>query len=381
MTSQPSPEPELRARIARHIDQTRGEQSRGANPPTETFADLALAAFAFQYARIAPYRALCDRRGVTPATTTSFADVPLVPALAFKSLALHAAEPVEVFRSSGTAGLSPRAAGEPAARSTHYQPFPELYRAAIDASFPTYLLEPGERPAMLSLIPPREVVADSSLSFMADHVMTRFAEPTRSLWGAGARGLELAKVRSWLGARQREGRPVVVLATSLALAQLLDGLGRIDLRFRLPAGSRLFETGGFKTREGELAAADLQTGTGERLGIPADRVIREYGMTELSSQLYTANLLGGAPDVFVAPPWVHARILDPETLAEAPAGQVGLVAIFDLANLGSALHLLTEDLGAAVGPGIRLVGRATGAELRGCSLTAEELAPRIGAPE
>ena len=107
--------------------------------------------------------------------------------------------------------------------------------------------------------------------------------------------------------------------------------------------------------------------------MPATSVVREYGMTELTSQCYTGSLLGEDPDLFVAPHWVRVRILDPETLAEVPAGTPGLICVFDLANLGSAVHLLTEDLGLAEGEGFRLLGRAAGAELRGCSLVVEEL--------
>jgi len=102
-------------------------------------------------------------------------------------------------------------------------------------------------------------------------------------------------------------------------------------------------------------------------------VVREYGMTELTSQFYTAALAGGDPELFLAPHWARVRILDPATLEEAAPGTPGLVAIFDLANLGSAVHLLTEDLGVADDDGFRLLGRAPGAELRGCSLTAEEM--------
>jgi hypothetical protein len=50
-----------------------------------------------------------------------------------------------------------------------------------------------------------------------------------------------------------------------------------------------------------------------------------------------------------------------------------MIALFDLANLGSAVHLLTQDLGRAEEGGLRLLGRASEAELRGCSLTVEEL--------
>ena len=71
---------------------------------------------------------------------------------------------------------------------------------------------------------------------------------------------------------------------------------------------------------------------------------------------------------------IEARLVDmDESLEEAAPGSTGLLAVFDLANVGSAVHLLTEDLGVADGDGFQLVGRAAGAELRGCSLTVEEL--------
>ena len=52
-----------------------------------------------------------------------------------KRLDLFADEPLCTFRSSGT--------GE-GGRSTHHQPYPDLYRQAIDCSFPRYCL-PGLR--------------------------------------------------------------------------------------------------------------------------------------------------------------------------------------------------------------------------------------------
>jgi hypothetical protein len=345
------------------------------SPGAESFEQLALAVFAFQFERVEPVRRLCEARGATPETVQDWRRVPPVPASAFKSLRLSAVPPEEApetFRSSGTTG------GEGGARSVHVQPFPELYRLAIDASFPAFCLPalpPGERLPVLSLVPSREQLPDSSLSFMADHVLARWGGP-ESATAFGPRGVEIARARSWTAARQREGRPVLVFATAFALAQLLQGLERFDLRFRLPAGSAVFETGGFKGRIEEIAREELLARVAERLGVPASSVVREYGMTELTSQCYTRALLGGDPDLFVAPPWVRVRVLDPETLDEAPAGAPGLLAVFDLANLGSAAHLLTEDLGVAESDGFRLLGRAAGAELRGCSLVVEELRGR-----
>lgn len=335
-------------------------------PEADSFEDLALAAFAYQFERIGPYRRLCERRGATPETVQDWRQVPPVPAAAFKTLTLAAEPAVEIFRSSGTTAGEER-------RSVHHHPFPDLYRRVIDASFPRFCLPYGGTLPILSLIPTREQLPDSSLSFMADHILARYGSP-ESLTAFGSRGVEAAKARSWAGARQREGRPVLVLATAFALAQWLDALAdRLGLKFRLPPGSAIFETGGFKGKTTELTRGELLARVHEWLGVPPDFVVREYGMSELTSQFYTRILLGGDPDLFVAPHWVRVRLLDPETLEEVPAGTPGLVTVFDLANLGSAVHLLTEDLGIAEGDGFRLVGRAAGAELRGCSLVVEEL--------
>jgi hypothetical protein len=364
------------------------------DPGAGSFEELALAVFAYQYERIEPYRRLCDGRGATPGSVADWRQVPPVPAAVFKRLRLAAAPEQEVFRSSGTGG------GEEA-RSVHYHPFPDLYRQTIDAAFPRHCLpRGGAAPVpMLSLVPSREQLPESSLGFMIDHVLARFGAPApESAVAVGRRGVEIVPARSWAGARQRSGRPALVLATSLALAQWLDALERHDLRFRLPAGSAVFETGGYKGRAEEVSPARERLRLEERLGVPAGAVVREYGMTELTSQCYTRALAGGDPDLFFAPHWVRVRLLDPETLEEARPGDPGLIAIFDLANLGSAAHLLTEDLGAegaedtgvggggagghegnagagegGTGGGFRLLGRAAGAELRGCSLVAEEL--------
>jgi len=333
------------------------------DPGAESFEDLALAAFAWQFERVEPYRRLCERRGATPETVDDWRRVPPVPAAAFKTMTLAAAPAVEVFRSSGTTGES---------RSVQHQPYPDLYRQVIDASFPRFCLPHAQRPPILSLIPSRQQLPDSSLSFMADHVLARYGG-SESVVAFGPRGVEAVKARSWAAARQREGRPVLVLATAFALAQWLDALARLDLKFRLPAGSAVFETGGFKGRATELTREDLLARLQGWLGVPPESVVREYGMTELTSQCYTRSLLGGDPERFVAPHWVRVRLLDPEALEEVPTGMPGLISVFDLANLGSAVHLLTEDLGVAEGDGFRLLGRAAGAELRGCSLVVEEL--------
>jgi hypothetical protein len=348
-------------RIVRHLQA----------PSVADFDLLSRDAFAFQFERIAPYRAMCERAGRTPETVATFREVPMVPATAFASVELAAGPAIETFRSSGTLG------GSESPRSVHHHPYPELYRAVVDATFPAALLPAGGRPPMLALVPPREVAPDSSLAFMVAHVLERFGG-AGSIHAFGARGVEGGKARSWLSARQREGQPVLLLATSFALADLLDFLGRIDLKFRLPAGSTVMETGGFKGRAKSLSPDELHARLEQQLGIPPEAVVGEYGMTELTSQAYTRPLQGDESGLFHPPPWMKVRALDPLTLEERPPGREGLLAIFDLANVGSALHLLTEDLGAVENEAgaFRLAGRAPEADLRGCSLLAEALGSR-----
>ena len=334
-----------------------------ADPASGEFEELVRQAFAFQVERIEPFRNLCRQRGVEPSTSLDWQEVPVVPALAYKTLELAAEPGGEIFRSSGTTS---------ARRSVHRHGFLDLYRATIEAAFPRAFPVVLEQPSMLSLVPGRDRLPDSSLSFMVDHVVASWGATT-SLAAFGLRGVEARKVRSFLAARQRDGQPVLILGTAFALAELLEALERFDLHFRLPTGSLVFETGGYKGRSWQLTREELLVRLDERLAVPVQAVVREYGMTELTSQLYTGAAEGGDPDLFLPPHWVRVRVLDPISLEETTPGSAGLLCVFDLANLSSAIHLLTEDLGVAHGDGIHLIGRAASAELRGCSLTVEEL--------
>ena len=68
------------------------------------------------------------------------------------------------------------------------------------------------------------------------------------------------------------------------------------------------------------------------------------------------------------PPWCRAQVISPETGREVAEGETGLLRIFDLANVRSVLAIQTEDLAVKRGDAFELIGRATQAEPRGCSL-------------
>jgi hypothetical protein len=166
-----------------------------------------------------------------------------------------------------------------------------------------------------------------------------------------------------------------VAGTAFAFVHLLDALTARGARVALPEGSRIMETGGFKGRSRVVARDELYLGIRDRLGVPVDRMVNEYGMTELLTQMYEPLLREGdaGPRRHVPPPWLRVRALDPTTLAPVGPGTAGLLCFFDLANAGSAAHVLTEDMGCVGPDGLHLQGRVAGAEPRGCSLTLEEI--------
>ena len=72
------------------------------NTPGEDFERLALELFALQFKHNAPYRRLCEARGVEPANVPHWAEIPAAPTSAFKELdltCLPAAERMTFFQS------------------------------------------------------------------------------------------------------------------------------------------------------------------------------------------------------------------------------------------------------------------------------------------
>ena len=152
---------------------------------------------------------------------------------------------------------------------------------------------------------------------------------------------------------------MLLLGTALAFVHWLEAMETATL----PAGSHVFETGGYKGSRRTLSKAALYEMFRQRLGLDPSAVINEYGMTELSSQCYTRGL--GRPHV--APPWVRAIVIDPATGREVAEGETGVLRIYDLANAGSVLAIQTRDLAIRRGADFELLGRDPAALPRGCS--------------
>jgi hypothetical protein len=203
----------------------------------------------------------------------------------------------------------------------------------------------------------------------------------------------------------------LLLGTAFSFVHLVDFLEEKDLRLQLPPGSRVMETGGYKNRSRTMPKAELHALITEYLGIAAENIVCEYGMSELSSQAYDCSLTSplpsplpsewerrgdrertrvdaqiaegvrqgqssvavntiasDVPKIFHFPSWARVQIISPETGREVADGETGLIRVFDLANVFSVAAIQTEDLGVRHGEGFELIGRVKPAEARGCSL-------------
>jgi hypothetical protein len=340
------------------------------------FDALALELFAFQFERCAPFRRFCEGRGRTPHSVGSWREIPPVPTGAFKEMALRSfpeERRIHVFRTSGT---STELRGQLELDTL------ALYEASLVPTFRVHVLPDlafGGRVQLRVLTPSAGELPDSSLSHMFATLLP--------LLGTAESGFDVRSGRvdyDALLARLRgsteRGEAVALCGTAFAFVHLLDELAHRSDRVSLPPGSRVMETGGFKGRSRVMARGELYAAIAESLAIPPARIVNQYGMTELGSQFYDTVLRQpGAPRRKLGPPWARVRLVDPTTGEDAAEGEVGMIVIVDLANTGSVLALETADLGRRIGDGFEVLGRAAGAEARGCSIAADEMLARDGA--
>ena len=329
------------------------------------FDALALRLFAEQHAGNAAYRRFCQGRGATPRTVRGWREIPAVPISAFKEVTLSCtpADSAErVFMTSGTTR------GD--VKGRHYHPTIAVWDASMTRNFARRFMPGSERLRMAILFPNEQEMPNSSLAHYLAMAVREFG--TRdSAWYVGLDGMDTEGLRAMLRESERSGQPCAVLGASYAFVHLFDALQASGETFRLPAGSRILDTGGYKGHSRELPLDEFYDRLAATFGVPRARCINMYGMTELSTQLYDE---GNAvvPSVKSGPHWIRSRMVDPLSGREVPAGERGILVHCDLASFNSVTSILTEDVGVAVEGGFLLLGRAEGAQAKGCSLAVQE---------
>lgn len=341
----------------------------------DAFNELALQLFGFQFNYNSPYRRICQLRNISPGQLEDWSRIPSMPTSAFKELDLSClpqSERTVVFHSSGTTEHRP---------SRHFHNTESL--ALYETSLLRWFQHSAEAAAvgvpgiparqLVILTPPPKQAPHSSLVHMFDTIRRSWGV-SESAFVAHARGdgaweLSLQRTLDKLSSIAKRGQPVTLFGTAFSFVHLLDSLEEQSLKLSLPPGSAALETGGYKGRSRVVPKPELHRLMCSRLGLAPGRIICEYGMSELSSQAYQRVGKEAQPgQTFWFPPWARVQLISPENGQEVGEGNMGLIRVFDLANIASVAAVQTEDIGVRRGTGFELVGREQTAERRGCSL-------------
>ena len=346
---------------------------RGVHEPLgdEAFNALSMDVFRYQFESNDPYRRYCLKMGHDPESVKHWRDIPAVPTAAFKEVPLACFPPEQAERVFTTSGTT-----TPGKHGRHYMRSLELYNASLRPNFLAHVLPDATPMYMAILAPSAEALPTSSLSHMLEEVRKDYGKPG-SAYYLGAGGLDYQGLERALNIAQSAGDPICLLGTAFAFVHFLDYCTDHAKTFRLPTGSRIMDTGGYKGRSREVAKEELYHAYEATFGVPQDHIVNEYGMTEMGTQFYDsilADTLRGlsAARHKVVPPWARTLVVDPDTLEPLPPGKIGVLRHLDLSNLSSVMAIQTEDLGYEVAGGFEVLGRAKGAEPRGCSIAVDE---------
>jgi hypothetical protein len=319
-------------------------------PAKDRFEALAFELYEHQRSRNPVYARYCEFLEGS-GSIDSWKKVPAVPQQAFKYSELRSFPKDQTgaeFRTSGTTGEG---------FGRHFLASLRLYEAAVEEGWRYFELP---RHPFILLMQHPENAPFSSLSRMGG-ILSMYRQDAFFIDRNGL--VEVDRLQRFLS---NQTEPITLFGTALAFLNLLEK----NLDLPVPPGSVLMETGGFKGMNREISKGDLYGQLSRCFHVDADSIWNEYGMTELSSQFYSRGL----QRPHFAPPWLRFLIVNPKTNMEAPPGEVGLLRLFDLANLWSVLAVQTQDLAVAQPEGgFLLLGRDPSALPRGCSRAMGEI--------
>ena len=184
----------------------------------------------------------------------------------------------------------------------------------------------------------------------------------------------LAAVRRWAA----EGKPFCLLGYTYVLYEyVVRPLREQGIRIELPPSTFVVHFGGWKNlRQQAVTKPVLTDHTAEVFGLAAGSIVDIYGFTEQLGVIYPDDSQG----VKRTPTYAEVLVRDPRTLEIVPDGAAGLLEfVCPLPHSYPGIAVLLDDMGRIVsrdpggdgwqGTGFEIVGRAEGAEVRGCGDT------------
>jgi hypothetical protein len=320
------------------------------------------------------------KQGTNPeAEIADLAQVPFLPVSIFKRLPLESVgeqDVVRVLRSSATSSQTPsRVVLDRVTRDRQMRTLAVMLSA---------LMGPARRPfVVLDAAASRgsDVELSGRVAGMRGYLMMASESHYVLESHAGRLELDVEKLAGLLADLRARGTPVCVIGYTYVLYQnVVAPLQRAGRSLPLPSGSMVLHFGGWKRLERQAVGRAQLNAEVAQVFAMAEPCIRDvYGFTEQLGVIYPDDGNG----VRLAPVYSEVLVRDPVTLEPLPEGVPGLLEfITPLPHSYPGIALLLDDMGRIVsrdggdcgryGTRFEVLGRARGAEIRGCGDTLPE---------
>jgi len=337
----------------------------GIDAEVPDFNGYCLRMFALHYQVNAIFREFCDAKKVKPGDISRWQDIPLVYNDVFKTH-LVASFPLEksvmACLTGGTTSLTQRG------RIFRDEGGKRLVFSANRQMTGSYLFPDftdGKRCRILILAPSPEMAPSMGMAIGMEQTKLHFGTPD-SMFLLGKSGIDVNALIKALRESEASGVPVALIGATSAYVYFFQACRRKKMKFRLPAGSRICDGGGYRGRFGVLNRDDYYAMVHEILDIPGSHCVNVLGEAETATNLFDDSLrrcVKGQPPrkrTRPVPPWSRVLAMSIDCLEPLPDGEVGLLAHWDLANVPTVLAVITDNLGYTTdnGTGCEMVGRA-----------------------
>jgi hypothetical protein len=324
----------------------------------ERFDALALRLFERLLGESSRYREYCERSGLTRRTVTRWDEIPAIAFHPLRKLLAAAPGPPAGGARSGRHGVV----------ETERRLHPllldrsarEVSVAANDLLVRQLVLPDVDRMELLLLVPPPFMAPGMVMARDLAAMKPRFGTPeSRFLVSFG--GFAVGALVTSLRRAERTGRPVAIVGATFVVDRFLDACLAQGVRFELPPGSRVIDSGGFTARYMGCTKEELLEKCRVVLGVPGSHCLNALWLCE-SSTVYFDNSLrlahsgGSAPRCKELPRWARVTVVEPRTLERVPMGRVGLLRLHDLTNRQMAFAVLTDKLAFETEDGFEVVG-------------------------
>ncbi|HXE98515.1 MAG TPA: hypothetical protein VN642_19085 [Dongiaceae bacterium] len=323
------------------------------------FNHLMLSCFADQCASSAPYRDYCRKVGTTPETVTDWDEIPAIASFRHRERLdrLCPGQSVdELCRTSRTVDL----------RHTRGPFFPdkrlvELMRRVQLEAARRYLFPDIPRMKMLFFVPQPRMAPGMVMASGIERFRQEFgADGSRFL--ISFTGLDLKGFVRELRSAEQSGEPLAILGVTHGLDYFMDACLKAGVGFRLPAGSRIMDSGGFMGRYAATPPEQFFHNCETVFGISRNYCVNALWICESSTVYFDAllaDIIAGRPGARrkVPPPWTRVLIVNPLTFRRVEPGKIGLIRLYDLSNRGMGAVVQTDKMGCEIGDGFEIIGK------------------------